>query len=117
MATKLLLLVLFSSSVSAWVAPQSATRQRSTQLRESFGYEYAEDSYVNQPDFLKGEAEYKQWVNKIDSNSFLNRKVRITKGTRWGVFIDMELRAANSRDPDASFVCLRSTMSSVVSAS
>jgi hypothetical protein len=72
---KLLLLAFFSGAVSAWVAPKSATRQP-TKLQESFGIEFAEDTYDNQPNFLKGEAEYKQWVNKIDSNNMLNRKVR-----------------------------------------
>jgi hypothetical protein len=76
MAMKLLLLALLSSTASAWVAPQSAIRQRSTQLWESFGFEYAEDTYGNQPDLLRGEAEYKQWMNKIDNNNMLNRKVR-----------------------------------------
>jgi hypothetical protein len=74
---KLLLVTVLCAAASAWVAPQSATRRPATQLRESFGIEYAEDTYSNQPDLLRGEAEYKQWVNKIDSNNMLNRKVRI----------------------------------------
>ena len=74
---KLLLVTVLCAAASAWVAPQSATRRPATQLRESFGIEYAEDTYSNQPDLLRGEAEYKQWVNKINSNNMLNRKVRI----------------------------------------
>lgn len=74
---KLLLLSLLCAAASAWVAPQSATRRPVTNLRESFGIEYAEDTYSNQPDLLRGEAEYKQWVNKINGNNMLNRKVRI----------------------------------------
>lgn len=47
-----------------------------TQLSESFGFDFAEDTYKNQPDFLKGEGEYKTWMGKIKGDSFVNRQVR-----------------------------------------
>jgi hypothetical protein len=46
-----------------------------TQLQESF-LGIGTDTYSSQPDPLKGEAEYKQWINTIDQNNMLNRKVR-----------------------------------------
>lgn len=70
---KFLIVALLGSLVSAFV-PTSQV-QRSTKLQESFGFDFAEDTYKNQPDVLGGEATYKQWVNKIEDNSFLNRKV------------------------------------------
>lgn len=75
-------LVLFAGLVgfaSAFVAapPKPFAVRQSSQLHESFGFkDLAEDTYDNQPDFLKGEAEYKQWMNVIDEDNMLNRKVR-----------------------------------------
>ena len=71
---KFLILALLGSLVSGF-APTS-TVPRSTKLHESFGFDFAEDTYKNQAEVLGGEANYKQWVNKIDDNSMLNRKVR-----------------------------------------
>ena len=94
---KLLLLVAIAGTANAWVqGPSSATRQP-TQLKESFGIGYAEDTYDNQPDFLKGEAEYKQWVNKIDANNMLNRKVRCgcyLALRRFGLWLWLDLTVA-----------------------
>lgn len=64
-----------ATSVSAFTAPSAFTRS-STALKESFGLDFAEDSYENTPDVLLGEANYKQWVTRINEDSFLNRKVR-----------------------------------------
>ena len=64
-----------ATSVSAFTAPSAFTRS-STALKASFGLDFAEDSYENTPDVLLGEANYKQWVTRINEDSFLNRKVR-----------------------------------------
>jgi hypothetical protein len=72
------LLVLTSAVVaSAYVVPPSQVVRPWTKLSESFGFDFAEDSYENTPQQLLGEANYKQWVqSKVSDNSFLNRKVR-----------------------------------------
>ena len=75
MMMKFVFLAILASLSSAYVVKPLAVRQP-TQLHETFGLGIGEDSYENTPDQLKGEAEYKQWVNKIEGNSFLNRKVR-----------------------------------------
>jgi hypothetical protein len=62
---------------SAYVVPPSQVVRPLTRLSESFGFDFAEDSYENTPQQLLGEANYKQWVqSKVSDNSFLNRKVR-----------------------------------------
>lgn len=75
MMMKFVILAILASLSSAYVVKPLAVR-RTTQLHETFDLGIGEDSYENTPDQLKGEAEYKQWVNKIEDNSFLNRKVR-----------------------------------------
>ena len=72
---KLALFTVFAFVASAFRPATVATRP-STQLKESF-LGIGEDTYANQPDPLKGEAEYKQWINTIDENNMLNRKVRL----------------------------------------
>lgn len=62
-------------AASAYVVPSSQAPRPSTRLSESFGFDFAEDSYENTPPQLLGEANYKQWVQKVSDNSFLNRKV------------------------------------------
>ena len=72
---KLFVLALSLVSVASFgVVPQSATRT-STQLHETFGLGVGEDTYENQPDFLKGEGEYKEWINSVNEKNMLNRKV------------------------------------------
>jgi hypothetical protein len=59
------------------VGPSAKTSIRqATQLYENFGLGLGEDTYANQPKLLGGEAEYKQWMGKIDENAFVNRQVR-----------------------------------------
>ena len=53
----------------------SSTTTSNTKLYESFGLGLGEDSYENQPDLLRGEQEYKQYVNRISEENMLNRKV------------------------------------------
>ena len=60
-------------ATAAFVGPSAGRTQ--SQLRESFGFDFAEDTYANQPDFLKGEGEYKTWIGKTKENSFVNRQV------------------------------------------
>jgi len=74
---KLTCLALLCSAAFSFQSIASPTR-RATQLRESFGFDFAEDTYDNQPNLLKGEQEYKQFVNKYAENNMLNRKVRET---------------------------------------
>ena len=76
MMMKLVVLALLSSLASAYVvAPKTA--RPSTQLHESFGFGFAEDSYENQPDELRGETAYKEFVNKFSDNAFVNRQVSL----------------------------------------
>lgn len=73
---KIVLLALLAGPSSAFtVAPAHSVRPK-TQLKESFGFDFAEDSYGNQPDPLAGEAAYKTWVNTVSDNPMLNRQVR-----------------------------------------
>lgn len=70
---KVILYALLASFASAF-APQGSVRQ-TTHLYENFGLPYAEDSYANQDPLLGGEANYKQYVNRVKENNMLNRKV------------------------------------------
>jgi hypothetical protein len=70
-----LLAVLATVGVACAFSPAGVSSRPSTRLSESFGFDFAEDSYANTPDILTGEANYKQWVKRVDDNSFLNRKV------------------------------------------
>jgi len=73
---KLLCALFVCSVANAFTAVSHKAQNRPhTRLRESFGFDFAEDTYKNQPDVLGGEQTYKQWVNKIEENSLLNRKV------------------------------------------
>jgi hypothetical protein len=77
---KSVIVALLTQSVVAFtVAPaKSLTRPvTSTQLYETFDLGLGEDSMSIMPEQLKGEAEYKQWVNKIADDSLLNRKVSL----------------------------------------
>ena len=76
-------LKLFSLAITASVAvafsPSTSRVQTvpsSTQLYEDFGLGLGEQTYENQPDLLKGEQEYKQYVNRINEDNMLNKKVR-----------------------------------------
>ena len=68
-----LLLACALSSAAAF-APQSKVSSSSA-LRESFGFDFAEDQAENTPAVILGEANYKQWVGEKVDNSFLNRQV------------------------------------------
>lgn len=73
----LLVLAVSTAATSAFTPPSTLATRSSTQLSESFGFDFAEDTYKNQPDFLKGEGEYKTWIGKTKEDSFVNRQVRI----------------------------------------
>jgi hypothetical protein len=72
---KLFLLAVTASTVSAFAPSASQIPKTNTQLHETFGLGLGEDTYENQPDLLKGEQEYKQYVNRISEENMLNRKV------------------------------------------
>lgn len=72
---KFLVAALLAGAASAYVAPKAFTARPTTQLQESFGFDFAEDSYGNQPIELGGEESYKQWINGVSDNPFLNRQV------------------------------------------
>jgi hypothetical protein len=75
---KFLIVALLAHAAAAFnLARPALTARSSTQLYEDFGFSFAESTYENQPDPLKGEAEYKQWVNKFAPDNMLNRKVRL----------------------------------------
>lgn len=75
---KILILAAMASATMAF-APisQGVFRQQkqTTQLYETFGLGIGEDTYENQPTLLRGEQEYKQFVNKYKEDNMLNRKV------------------------------------------
>ena len=77
MAPLKILFFALTASVATAFAPASFTKApaSTTQLQETFGLGLGEDTYENQPDLLKGEQEYKQYVNKISEENMLNRKV------------------------------------------
>jgi hypothetical protein len=80
MAPLKLMLVAVTAGFASAFAPSSFGVQKATQLHESFGLGVGEDTYENQPTLLKGEQEYKQYMNKVDEDNMLNRKVRTWKG-------------------------------------
>jgi len=78
---KFLLVALSAVGTATAFTPVAQVRQQQvtsspTQLQETFGLGLGEDTYENQPDLLKGEQEYKQYVNRINEENMLNRKVR-----------------------------------------
>jgi hypothetical protein len=79
---KLLVIAALAGVVSAWLPAKSLTARPTTQLQEGFGLDSTISQVVNsydaQPDFLKGEAEYKQWINKVEGPQLVNRKVRLS---------------------------------------
>merc|ERR1712028_248687 len=58
------------------------TTSSTTQLYEDFGFSFAEQTYENQPDLLKGEQEYKQYVNRINEDNMLNKKYNVVGRVR-----------------------------------
>lgn len=74
--TLLICLLVVSSSAFSPIKSSSSKISSSTQLYESFGLGLGTDTYEIQDPRIGGEANYKQWVNKVDSNNMLNRKVR-----------------------------------------
>ncbi|GKY97295.1 hypothetical protein MPSEU_000687900 [Mayamaea pseudoterrestris] len=80
---KFLLVAILACTASAFhLARPSVTARPSTQLYEDFGFSFAEQTYENQPDPLKGEAEYKQWVNKFAPDNLMNRKYNVIRRVR-----------------------------------
>lgn len=76
-----LLTVALATSASAFSA-QSAIKpavRTETKLYENFGFDFAEDQVENTPQIILGEANYKKWLNSVDSNNMLNRQVSL----RW----------------------------------
>mmetsp|Transcript_28167 Transcript_28167/g.79026 ORF Transcript_28167/g.79026 Transcript_28167/m.79026 type:complete len:217 (+) Transcript_28167:1460-2110(+) len=76
MAPLKFLFIAASATVASAFAPVQYTRQ-TTQLRESFGLGLGEDTYENQPDLLRGEQEYKQYMNKVKEDNMLNKKYNV----------------------------------------
>jgi hypothetical protein len=74
---KLLIVTLFVNAVMAFapISQQTSRQSSTTQLHESFGLGIGEDTYSNQPTLLRGEQEYKQFINKYKEDNMLNRKV------------------------------------------
>jgi len=79
MAPLQLFALAITASVAVAFSPSTSRVQTvpsSTQLYEDFGLGLGEQTYENQPDLLKGEQEYKQYVNRINEDNMLNKKVR-----------------------------------------
>ena len=74
---KLFLYALLASLTSAYVVVPKTSARRATHLNENFGLGIGEDSYENMDSLLLGEANYKQWVNRVNDNNMLNRKVSL----------------------------------------
>jgi hypothetical protein len=79
MAPLKFMLVAVTAGVASAFSPSTFGVRKDTQLHESFGFGFAEDTYENQPDLLKGEAEYKQYMNRVKGDNMLNRKVSVEK--------------------------------------
>ena len=75
MAPLKLLVVAVLAGVAGAFAPVNSGARQATQLQETFGLGLGEDTYENQPDLLKGEQEYKQYMNRVKADNMLNRKV------------------------------------------
>lgn len=78
------LLLISGLGVSAAFTPASKAPLsiRSTELKESFGFDFAEDQAENTPSVILGEANYKQWVGENVDNSFLNRQYDVIRRVR-----------------------------------
>ena len=70
---KVILYALLATCASAFVSKASV--RPTTHLNENFGLDIGEDSYANMDKLLLGEANYKQWVNRVKDDNMLNRKV------------------------------------------
>mmetsp|Transcript_29163 Transcript_29163/g.44092 ORF Transcript_29163/g.44092 Transcript_29163/m.44092 type:complete len:216 (+) Transcript_29163:69-716(+) len=68
--------------VTAAFVVQKGTVRPSTAVKENFGFDFAEDSYANTPDIILGERNYKNWVQKTNDNSFLNRRYNALRRVR-----------------------------------
>mmetsp|Transcript_60403 Transcript_60403/g.148210 ORF Transcript_60403/g.148210 Transcript_60403/m.148210 type:complete len:224 (-) Transcript_60403:165-836(-) len=84
---KFLLVALSAVGMATAFTPVAQVRQQQvtsspTQLQETFGLGLGEDTYENQPDLLKGEQEYKQYVNRINEENMLNRKYNVIRRVR-----------------------------------
>lgn len=81
-----LFMLAITASVAVAFAPSATSRVQngpsSTQLFEDFGLGLGEITYENQPDLLKGEQEYKQYVNRINDKNMLNRKYNVVQRVR-----------------------------------
>lgn len=77
-------LLLLSISASWAFTPSSTVPsvQKNTALKESFGFDFAEDQAENTPAVILGEANYKQWVGENIDNSFLNRQYNVVRRVR-----------------------------------
>eukprot|EP00548_Thalassiothrix_antarctica_P008966 CAMPEP_0194135654 /NCGR_PEP_ID=MMETSP0152-20130528/5754_1 /TAXON_ID=1049557 /ORGANISM="Thalassiothrix antarctica, Strain L6-D1" /LENGTH=221 /DNA_ID=CAMNT_0038831993 /DNA_START=54 /DNA_END=719 /DNA_ORIENTATION=- len=78
----LLIVLSIVSVVSSFIAKPSTVYRQPTRVYENFGFDFAEDSYANTPDLIQGEARYKQWVQKVNDNSFLNRRYNAIRRVR-----------------------------------
>jgi len=71
------LLLVSALTSSAAFAPQSSVASSKTALKESFGFDFAEDSYENTPAEMLGEANLKQWIGTKVDRAFVNRQVSL----------------------------------------
>lgn len=81
---KLFMLAITASYTVAFTPSVSRVQKlpSTTQLYEDFGFSFAEQTYENQPDLLKGEQEYKQYVNRINEDNMLNKKYNVVQRVR-----------------------------------
>ena len=81
---KIVALALLPAIASGYVAPKAFVSSRpTTQLQESFGFDFAEDTYKNQAAEIGGEAAYKTWINGVNDNAMLSRQVSIISGVTY----------------------------------
>lgn len=71
------LLLVSALTATAAFAPQSSVASSKTALKESFGFDFAEDSYENTPAVILGEANLKQYIGEKVDNAFVNRQVSL----------------------------------------
>lgn len=98
MAPLKLLLVAVIAGVAGAFSPSASAFRQATQLHESFGLGLGEDTYENQPDLLKGEAEYKQYMNQVKEDNMLNRKVGLVSMDCESAFCNLSCRVLFSQN-------------------
>lgn len=71
-----------ASQTTITTTTAAASRRPTTKLHENFGFDFAEDQVANTPQIILGEANYKNFVNGVDPDNFLNRQYALLTRVR-----------------------------------